>query len=177
MNYRKRIRVLPGVTLNLSKKGISTTIGVKGLSVNFSERGTYLNTGIPGTGLYNRTRIDGRNKFQNNEELDTTKYEVVETNNPDYTSKEMSGLKEQILDTWVERKKLEEKISDEKVGYGTCIIIFIIAAICSYFFTKKYLDYSSTPNLIYMICPIVLGIFFLFLSIFTKIKIEKNCDF
>ena len=49
MNYRKRIRVLPGVTLNLSKKGISTTIGVKGLSVNFSERGTYLNTGIPGT--------------------------------------------------------------------------------------------------------------------------------
>lgn len=56
--FRKRIKIMPGVSLNLSKSGVSTTIGPRGASVNIGKRGTYLNTGIPGTGLYNRQRID-----------------------------------------------------------------------------------------------------------------------
>lgn len=35
-SYRKRIKVIPGVHLNFSKKGISTSIGIKGASINFS---------------------------------------------------------------------------------------------------------------------------------------------
>jgi len=65
MKFRKRIRILPGITLNLSTSGISTTIGPKGLSVNISEKGTYLNTGIPGTGLYDRIKI---NSIKNSED-------------------------------------------------------------------------------------------------------------
>jgi hypothetical protein len=60
MKFRKRIRVLPGVTLNLSKSGISTTVGVRGASVNMNRHGAFLNTGIPGTGLYDRKKISGR---------------------------------------------------------------------------------------------------------------------
>ncbi|RZJ81959.1 MAG: DUF4236 domain-containing protein [Flavobacterium sp.] len=60
-SFRKRIKIIPGVHLNISKRGISTTIGVKGASINFSNRGTYLNTSIPGLGLYNRQQIGGRN--------------------------------------------------------------------------------------------------------------------
>lgn len=59
MRYRKRIRIMKGLTLNLSKSGVSMTAGVPGMSVNTGRRGTYLNTGIPGTGLYDRTRIGG----------------------------------------------------------------------------------------------------------------------
>lgn len=55
--YRKRKQILPGVWLNFSKKGISTTIGKRGASVNFGSSGTFLNLGIPGTGLYSRQRI------------------------------------------------------------------------------------------------------------------------
>ena len=55
--YRKSIKIHPGVRLNLSKRGISTTVGVRGASVNFSKRGTYVNTGIPGTGIYNRVKL------------------------------------------------------------------------------------------------------------------------
>lgn len=58
IRFRKRIRLLPGVTLNLSKSGVSTTVGPRGASVNIGKRGTYLNTGIPGTGLYSRERLD-----------------------------------------------------------------------------------------------------------------------
>jgi SpoVK/Ycf46/Vps4 family AAA+-type ATPase len=61
-NYRKRITVAPRVHLNVSKKGVSTTFGVRGASITSGKNGAYLNTGIPGTGIYNRQRIGGTSK-------------------------------------------------------------------------------------------------------------------
>lgn len=58
-NYRKRVKIAPGVHLNFSKNGVSTSIGPKGASVTFGKNGTYMNTSIPGTGLYNRQKISG----------------------------------------------------------------------------------------------------------------------
>ena len=60
--YRKRKQILPGVWLNFSKRGISTTIGKRGASVNFGSSGTYLNLGIPGTGIYSRGKISSSKK-------------------------------------------------------------------------------------------------------------------
>jgi hypothetical protein len=57
--FRKWVKVIPGLYLNFSRKGISTTVGPRGLSLNFNSTGTYLNTGIPGTGFSNRTRLTG----------------------------------------------------------------------------------------------------------------------
>jgi hypothetical protein len=57
--FRRSIKVLPGVRLNLSRRGISTTIGVRGASVNLGKRGAYVNVGLPGTGLSYRQRIGG----------------------------------------------------------------------------------------------------------------------
>lgn len=58
LRYRKRIKIAPGIYINISKSGVSTTIGPRGASVNFGKNGTYVNAGIPGTGLYERQRID-----------------------------------------------------------------------------------------------------------------------
>jgi len=60
-SYRKRITIAPGVRLNVSKKGVSTTLGMRGSSINFGQNGIYLNTGIPGTGIYSRKKISGGN--------------------------------------------------------------------------------------------------------------------
>ena len=57
--YRKRIRILPGIHINISKSGISTNVGVKGASVTFGPKGTYVNAGLPGTGLYRRDKVNG----------------------------------------------------------------------------------------------------------------------
>lgn len=57
INFRKRKKILPGVYLNFSKKGISTSVGPRGANINFGKKGAYLNTGIPGTGLYSRQKI------------------------------------------------------------------------------------------------------------------------
>jgi Protein of unknown function (DUF4236) len=57
MKFRRKQKLFPGVYLNFSAKGISTTIGPKGFNVNIGQNGTYLNTGISGTGIYDRHKI------------------------------------------------------------------------------------------------------------------------
>ena len=48
---------MKGLSLNLSKSGVSLNAGVRGASVTIGKKGSYLNTGIPGTGLSNRSKI------------------------------------------------------------------------------------------------------------------------
>ncbi|MGY2285154.1 DUF4236 domain-containing protein [Pseudomonas gingeri] len=55
LRIRKSIKIAPGVKINLSKSGISTSLGVKGATVNLSKRGTRVTTGIPGTGISSST--------------------------------------------------------------------------------------------------------------------------
>ena len=62
INFRKRISLGTGVKLNISKNGVSTTIGTKGGSVNIGKNGVYANASIPGTGLYSRQKISSTTK-------------------------------------------------------------------------------------------------------------------
>lgn len=63
--YRKSIKILPGVRLNLNKKSRSISIGGKGFHTTFSSTGRVTKTvGIPGTGLYHTTSKT-RKKSQN----------------------------------------------------------------------------------------------------------------
>ena len=54
---RKRIKILPWVTLNISKTGMSLSIGPEGAKINIGKDGAYVNTSAKGTGVYNRTKI------------------------------------------------------------------------------------------------------------------------
>lgn len=49
--FRKSIGIIPGLKLNFSKSGISTSIGGRGATINFSRRGTRTTVGLPGTGI------------------------------------------------------------------------------------------------------------------------------
>ena len=57
---RKTIKLFPGVKLNLSKSGISTSIGVPGATINVSKRGTRSTVGIPGTGISYSEKLSGQ---------------------------------------------------------------------------------------------------------------------
>ena len=51
--FRKSIKIMPGVKLNLGKKGASVSVGVKGARVSFNTNGKQTTSvGIPGTGIY-----------------------------------------------------------------------------------------------------------------------------
>lgn len=54
--FRKQINILPGLKLNISKKGVSSvSAGKKGAMVNLGRRGMSQTVGLPGTGLSYRT--------------------------------------------------------------------------------------------------------------------------
>ena len=52
LRFRRRIRILPGVHLNLGLHGIGLSVGPRGLHLGMNRRGMYTSAGIPGTGLY-----------------------------------------------------------------------------------------------------------------------------
>lgn len=56
--FRKSIKLLPGLKINLTHKGISSaTIGKPGASLNIGKTGTRTTVGIPGSGLsYSKNR-------------------------------------------------------------------------------------------------------------------------
>lgn len=58
LRFYKSFKILPGVRMNVSKSGISWTLGSKAVKVNTGKRGTYLNLSIPKTGISWREKID-----------------------------------------------------------------------------------------------------------------------
>lgn len=59
IRFRKRIKLLPGVYINLSRSGISTSVGVRGASITSGHGKTRTNVGIPGSGIsYNKSEAN-----------------------------------------------------------------------------------------------------------------------
>lgn len=56
--FHRVLNIIPGlVRLNVSKSGISTTLGPRGADVNIGPHGATTNAGIPGTGLSYRQKL------------------------------------------------------------------------------------------------------------------------
>lgn len=55
--FQRRVRLFPGLRLNLSKGGVSFSAGPRGSSLTAGRRGIYGNLGLPGTGLSKRSRL------------------------------------------------------------------------------------------------------------------------
>lgn len=49
--FRRTIRIFPGIRVNLSKSGVSLSIGIPGCTFNISRHGIKRTFGIPGTGF------------------------------------------------------------------------------------------------------------------------------
>jgi hypothetical protein len=56
----RRIKIAPGITINLSKSGLSASAGMRGARVTLGPRGVRRTVGIPGTGVsYSENRSIG----------------------------------------------------------------------------------------------------------------------
>src|SRR5215471_17285908 len=49
--FHRSIRMLPGFRLNLSKSGVSASVGTRGAWLTFGRNGTRTTVGLPGTGI------------------------------------------------------------------------------------------------------------------------------
>lgn len=59
LRFYRRVTLIPGVSLNLSRSGPSLSVGVRGAHVTFGHGRVTRTVGIPGTGIY-YTHTDGR---------------------------------------------------------------------------------------------------------------------
>lgn len=144
-SYRKRIKIVPGVHLNFSKRGISTSIGVKGASLNFSSSGTRLNTSV--FGFSNSYKITG-NPSQRSQHPQSYPLPVPDYNQtfPDnifsadiheITSQDMSGIKESILVAQRQKIELEADLKKIKKSLTFSKTKKIVSYILIYGFVNK----------------------------------------
>lgn len=59
LRLRKSIKILPGVSLNLSRSGVSASVGPRGAKVSIGTRGARATVGIPGTGVSYSQKLGG----------------------------------------------------------------------------------------------------------------------
>lgn len=63
LRFHKKIKILPGVDINLSKSGIGLSVGTKGAKVSVNPKGdVYGNVSIPGTGISYREKLNKNKK-------------------------------------------------------------------------------------------------------------------
>lgn len=140
--FRKSIKLAPGIKINIGKKGISSlSVGPRGAHINAGKNGTSLSTGIPGTGLYNVTRLDkpagrgmtqcpycGHNMRKQWDACPKCHYPLIQK-----TAQQPAEPKNitppptdpPIIDAEYTEKK-PQNLSDTKLGCGCLIIILIM---------------------------------------------------
>jgi hypothetical protein len=57
LRFRRSIGLGKGLHMNVSKSGVSWSVGGKGLSFNLSKRGVTRTVGLPGTGINYRKKL------------------------------------------------------------------------------------------------------------------------
>lgn len=55
--FQRRVKLMPGVRLNVSKSGLGLSVGPRGASVSLGRRGAHSHVGIPGTGIAFRQKL------------------------------------------------------------------------------------------------------------------------
>jgi len=141
-SFRRRIKVIPGVHLNFSKSGITTSVGVKGASMTFGKLGTYLNTSVPILGISNRQKLSGSNPkpipevpaLQPTAEL---RDNIFSVDIQEITSQDMQGVKEAIILAQQQRNTLKSDLLKIQSTLGSSKLKLTLSYILLYGMIKK----------------------------------------
>jgi len=69
LRFRRSLKLAPGLRMNLSRGGLSWSIGPRGASMSFGKRGAAANLGLPGTGLSVRQTLGSGAPRRQNESV------------------------------------------------------------------------------------------------------------
>lgn len=73
VRFRRTFTLFPGVKVNVSKGGMSISVGRKGYHLNFSKRGVRQTVGLPGSGISQTSYL-----YKNDSDEDETEKEEEE---------------------------------------------------------------------------------------------------
>ena len=122
--FRQSFKVFPGVRLNLSGRGLSTTIGYGPASVNIGTRGAFANLNIPGTGLSYRQKISGGARSSPQRQpasfhspmlptgpvIASPKEEIRSASTHELTSEGLHGLRQLLIEVDQEQQSLDAEV-------------------------------------------------------------------
>ena len=144
--FRKRIKVIPGVYINLSKSGISANTGVRGASLTFRSDGVYRNLGLPGTGIYSRQKVgdyggiapeqSGDAQFAPDEALEIAApdYSFISADPLEVTSEGLQGLQQAVIDANHQKQELTRDAESIKGSLSLLRIGEILSKVCLIYF-------------------------------------------
>jgi uncharacterized protein DUF4236 len=98
VRIRKSFNLFPGVKVNMSKGGMSITVGRKGFHLNFSKRGVRQTVGLPGSGISESSYI-----FKNKDDEDRKENEKRSSEEPEEKSQRPSTrrtTRERVSSPW-----------------------------------------------------------------------------
>ncbi|MXZ83939.1 MAG: DUF4236 domain-containing protein [Synechococcus sp. SB0666_bin_14] len=141
--FRRRIKVIPGVTINLSKSGISTSVGVRGASLTFKSDGVYRNLGLPGTGIYSREKVGAYGRQGAGKATAAPTLEPAQAS-PDYsfrsadpvqvTSESLLGLQLAVIDARQQRQELVKDAASIQQSLASLNWVALLCKICLIYF-------------------------------------------
>jgi Protein of unknown function (DUF4236) len=111
IRFRKSIKVLPGVKVNISRHGISTSVGPRGAHLTFNRFGVRQSVGLPGTGL-SEVGYLVKDKPSNSGRAKQSSVDAAEVHHLIHHG---------------------EGMGCELEGFGCLIVILLIAAVAAYF--------------------------------------------
>lgn len=146
LNFRKRVSILPGLSLNFGKRGTSVTIGKRGASINIGKNGTYANVGVPGTGISYRERLDKPSKG---------KQSRTRTNNSNTVMAGSSNSRYTVENgriVWGKQRKQNNstfdpnKLNEEQASGGMWVVLAAVYIVAIVFFSLAGNNAYANPG-------------------------------
>ncbi|MHC1722576.1 MAG: DUF4236 domain-containing protein [Aminipila sp.] len=140
IRFRKRVKIVPGLTLNINKKSVGVTAGVRGAHASINTEGQRTTSmGIPGTGLsyVDVKRVNGQPRTEN-------ETEEVEDSQNSFMNQTSIGLKIEAA------KKLRAKHSDKALKrfsiifrcFGVLIILMSLVLCLASLFALLFVGFG-----------------------------------
>lgn len=115
IRFRKSFKIFPGVKVNVSKGGVSVSVGKPGATLNFSKHGVRQTIGVPGSGVSHTSYL-----FKNGSESEK--------------ENDKDNHKDQDQETESKRVEQEAEEEEREVGCfpGGCLFTTVLFAISLY---------------------------------------------
>jgi hypothetical protein len=139
VRFRRSFKIFPGVKVNVSKGGVSVSVGKPGATLNFSKHGVRQTIGLPGSGVSHTSYL-----FKNDSDSDT---DEEADNESDKTPK---------------RADPEEEEEEREVGCfpSSCFLILVLGAISLYIvaYNLKWIPATFLTDLLQVITQWLRGL-------------------
>ena len=163
IRFRKSITIAPGVRINLSKSGVSATVGVKGASLGIGKGGVHANVGIPGSGIFYRKKLPlpwpGKGKSGS-----ATTSQEASRQGEEGSVEQMNAAIQEIIDIHLRARPSHEKPEYIPADFGEPLpalppapvplwvrILVLVAAVVLVYHTKglSFLPWAAWEGFIY----------------------------